>query len=94
MAIAFWTLLSIWTASILPMQMCPISTHRIRFLVVDMKLPFVLGMEQLYQAVAQLDLQVGTLILKGNYGYPIIIKDSLQPREVLSVEMLECICKI
>ena len=40
-----------------------------------MKLPFLLGMEQLHQAAAQLDLQAGTLTLKGNDGYPITMKD-------------------
>ena len=55
-----------------------------------MKLPFVLGMEQLRQAAAQLDLQAGTLMLKGDDGYPITVKDSSQPSVVLSVEMLAC----
>ena len=55
-----------------------------------MKLPFVLGMEQLCQAAAQLDLQAGTLMLKGNDGYPITMKGSLQPSAVLSAEMLAC----
>ena len=68
----------------------PTCSRKIRFLVVDMKLPFVLGMEQLRQAAAQLDLQAGTLMLKGNNGYLITMKGSLQPSTVLSVEMLAC----
>ena len=52
----------------------PTCSHKIRFLVVNMKLPFVLGMEQLRQAAAQLDLQAGTLMLKGNDGYSITMK--------------------
>ena len=55
-----------------------------------MKLPFVLGMEQLCQAAAQLDLQAGTLTLKGDDGYPITVKGSSQPSAVLSAEMLAC----
>ena len=68
----------------------PTCSRKIRFLVVDMKLPFVLGMEQLHQAAAQLDLQAGTLMLKGNDGYPITVKGSLQPSAVLSVKILAC----
>ena len=68
----------------------PTCSHKIRFLVVDMKLPFVLGMEQLRQAAAQLDLQAGTLTLKGDDGYPITVKGSSQPSMVLSAEMLAC----
>ena len=56
-----------------------------------MKLPFVLGMEQLRQAAAQLDLQAGTLMLKGDDGYPMTVKGLSQPSAVLSVEMLACI---
>ena len=55
-----------------------------------MKLPFVLGMEQLRQAAVQLDLQAGTLTLKGNDGYPITVKGLSQPSVVLSVEMMAC----
>ena len=55
-----------------------------------MKLPFVLGMEQLRQAAAQLDLQAGTLTLKGDDDYPITMKGSSQLSVVLSVEMLAC----
>ena len=64
--------------------------HKVCFLVIDMKLPFVLGMEQLCQAAAQLDLQAGTLTLKGDDGYPITMKSSSQPSAVLSAEMLAC----
>ena len=67
----------------------PTCSCKIRFLVVDMKLPFVLGMEQLRQAAAQLDLQAGTLMLKG-HGYPITMKGLSHPTVVLSVEMLAC----
>ena len=66
-------------------------SRKICFLVVDMKLPFVLGMEQLRQAAAQLDLQACTLTLKGDDGYPITAKGSSQPSVVLSAEMLVCI---
>ena len=69
----------------------PTCSHKIRFLVVDMKLPFVLGMEQLCQAAAQLNLQAGTLTLKGDDGYPITVKGSSPPSVVLSAEMLACI---
>ena len=68
----------------------PTCSRKIYFLVVDMKLPFVLGMQQLRQAAAQLDLQAGTLTLKGNDGYPITVKGSLQPSTVLSAKMLAC----
>ena len=68
----------------------PTCSRKIRFLVVDMKLPFVLGMEQLRQAAAQLDLQAGTLMLKGDDGYPITVKGSSQPSVVLSAEILGC----
>ena len=68
----------------------PTCSCKICFLVVDMKLPFVLGMEQLRQAAAQLDLQAGTLTLKGNDGHAITVKGSSQPSAVLSVEMLAC----
>ena len=40
----------------------------IRFLVVDMKLPFVLGMEVLHRAHTQLDLKARMLTLCGNNG--------------------------
>ena len=68
----------------------PTCSRKIRFLVVDMKLPLVLGMEQFHQAAAQLDLQAGTLMLKGDNGYPITMKSSSQPSAVLSVKMLAC----
>ena len=68
----------------------PTCSHKIHFLVVDMKLPFVLGMEQLRQAAAQLDLQAGTLTLKGDDGYPITVKGLLQLSDMLSAEMLAC----
>ena len=68
----------------------PTCLCKIRFLVVEMKLPFVLGMKQLRQAAAQLDLKAGTLTLKGNDGYPITVKGSSQPSAVLSAEMLAC----
>ena len=55
-----------------------------------MKLPFVLGTEQLRQAAAQLDLQAGTLTLKGDDGHPITVKGLSQPSTVLSMEMLAC----
>ena len=47
-------------------------------------------MKQLRQAAAQLDLQAGTLMLKGDDGYPITVKGSSQPSVVLSAEMLAC----
>ena len=68
----------------------PTCSRKIRFLVIDMKLPFVLGMEQLRQAAAQLDLQAGTLTLKGDDGYPITVKGLSQPSMVLLAEMLAC----
>ena len=68
----------------------PTCSCKICFLVVDMKLPFVLGMEQLHQAAAQLDLQAGTLTLKGNVGHPITVKGSSQLSAVLSAEILAC----
>ena len=68
----------------------PTCSHKIRFLVVHMKLPFVLGMEQLRQAAAQLDLQAGNLTLNGDDGYPITVKGSSQPSTVLSAKMLAC----
>ena len=40
----------------------------IRFLVVDMKLPFVLGMDVLHRAYAQLDLKACMLTLRGDNG--------------------------
>ena len=40
----------------------------IRFLVVDMKLPFVLGMEVLRKSYAQLDLKACMLTLSGDDG--------------------------
>ena len=55
-----------------------------------MKLPFVFGKEQLHQVAARLDLQAGTLMLKGDDSYPITLKGSSQPSAVLSVEMLAC----
>ena len=54
-----------------------------------MKLPFVLGIEQLRQA-AQLNLQAGTLMLKGDDGHPITVKGLSQPSAVLLAEMLAC----
>ena len=68
----------------------PTCSRKIRFLVIDMKLPFVLGMEQLHQAAAQLDLQAGTLTLKGDDGYPITVHGSSQLSMVLAAEMLAC----
>ena len=38
------------------------------FLVVDMKLPFVLGIEVLHRVHAQLDLEAQMLTLCGNNG--------------------------
>ena len=40
----------------------------IRFLVVDMKLPFILGMEVLHRVHAQLDLEACMLTLSGDDG--------------------------
>ena len=41
---------------------------KIQFLVVDMKLPFVLGMEELCRVHTQLDLEVQMLTLCGDNG--------------------------
>ena len=60
----------------------------IRFLVVAMKLPFVLGMEVLHSAYAQLDLEARMLILCGDNGSVMEVLGSYKQTKVLSLTVL------
>ena len=58
------------------------------FLVVDMKLPFVLGMEVLCRVHAQLDLETCMLILRGNNGSVTEVLGPYERMKVLSLAVL------
>ena len=60
----------------------------IRFLVVDMKLPFVLGMEVLHRVHAQLDLKPCMLTLRGDDGSVTEVLGSYERMKVLSSTVL------
>ena len=60
----------------------------IRFLVVDMKLPFVLGMEVLRRVHAQLDLKACMLTLCGDDGSIMEVLGSYKQTKVLSLAVL------
>ena len=60
----------------------------IRFLVVDMKLPFVLGMEVLRRVHAQLDLEAQMLALCGDDGSVAEVLGLYKQTKVLSLAIL------
>ena len=61
---------------------------KIRFLVVDMKLPFVLGMEVLCRAHTQLDLEACMITLSGDDGSVIEVLGSYKWMKALLLAVL------
>ena len=70
------------------MWFAPNCCRRVRFYVVDMRLLFVLGIEMLQRAAAQLDLQLRQLMLQGDNGTPTTLTGSRKLSNALSAEIL------
>ena len=62
-----------------------------RFLVVDIQLPFILGMDHLKFAYAKVDLIAGTLILCTYNGIVATLEGTCKWTNLLSVEVSACI---